>query len=99
MIDLGCSSRRCLLLRRVPEECPEEVRQLILECLDSRPSLRPSALQLVERLAAVPAGPAPPQPRRSADVVQRRGGRQAGAADAAGAGAPVAAEPAGAPVA
>ncbi|KAG7667074.1 putative serine/threonine-protein kinase [Nannochloris sp. 'desiccata'] len=39
---------------RVPEECPEEVRALVLECLETRPSMRPSALQIVERLQAVP---------------------------------------------
>ena len=45
---------------KVPEECPEEVRALILECLETRPSMRPSALQIVERLQAVPklSGPA-----------------------------------------
>lgn len=45
---------------RVPEECTEQVRQLILECLDSRPSKRPSALQIVERLRAMPLLTAPP---------------------------------------
>jgi Protein kinase domain len=35
---------------KVPEECPEEVRVLMLECLDTRPSRRPSAVQIVERL-------------------------------------------------
>jgi len=39
---------------RVPEECPEEVRALVLECLETRPSMRPSALRIVERLQAVP---------------------------------------------
>jgi hypothetical protein len=39
---------------RVPEECPAEVRELVLECLETRPSMRPSALQIVERLQAVP---------------------------------------------
>ena len=38
---------------KVPEECPPEVRALVLECLETRPSLRPSALQLVARLQAV----------------------------------------------
>lgn len=40
----------------VPEECPAEVRQLILECLEARPSLRPTALQLVERLGRAQGG-------------------------------------------
>jgi hypothetical protein len=35
---------------KVPEECPPEVRALVLECLETRPSLRPSAQQLVARL-------------------------------------------------
>ena len=40
---------------RVPEECPAAVRDLILECLETRPSRRPSALQIVQRLQALPA--------------------------------------------
>lgn len=40
--DAGC----LMLRRRVPDECPAEVRQLILECLETRPSRRPSALQV-----------------------------------------------------
>ena len=35
---------------RVPEECPEGIRSLILECLETRPSRRPTAQQIVERL-------------------------------------------------
>ena len=34
----------------VPEECPAAVRDLMLNCLDTRPSLRPSAVQIVEIL-------------------------------------------------
>lgn len=49
----------------VPSECPESVRILMLECLETRPSRRPSALQIVERLVAgggdpQEAGPAAP---------------------------------------
>ncbi|GAB4814550.1 hypothetical protein N2152v2_001596 [Parachlorella kessleri] len=44
---------------RVPEECPPEVRQLILECLETRPSRRPSALQVVQRLLSLPAAVPP----------------------------------------
>ena len=44
---------------RVPEECPAEVRALILECLETRPGRRPSALQIVERLRKVPVEPPP----------------------------------------
>ena len=43
----------------VPEEAPSEVRRLILQCLEARPSLRPTALQLVEQLSAAPAAPPP----------------------------------------
>lgn len=42
----------------VPTECPIELRKLILECLDSRPSIRPTAIQMVERLQLVPGNPA-----------------------------------------
>lgn len=51
---------------RVPEECPAEVRALMLECLETRPSQRPSALQLVERLRAMPDEAPSPVARRSA---------------------------------
>ncbi len=51
---------------RVPEECPPEVRALMLECLETRPSRRPSALQLVERLLAMPDEAALTAARRAA---------------------------------
>ncbi|PSC72792.1 Serine threonine-kinase CTR1 [Micractinium conductrix] len=35
---------------RVPQECPQAVAQLMTECLQENPMLRPSAAQLVERL-------------------------------------------------
>ena len=38
----------------VPDECSEDVRAVVLECLETRPSLRPSAQQIVERLQASP---------------------------------------------
>lgn len=41
---------------RVPEEVPEEVAQLINECLSYDPKLRPSAKQIYDRLQAS-AGP------------------------------------------
>lgn len=44
---------------RVPEECPAEVRELVLECLETRPSRRPGALRIAERLRALPSDPAP----------------------------------------
>ena len=43
----------------VPEECPEAVRNLILECLETRPSKRPSALKIIEILQSTPAGQVP----------------------------------------
>jgi hypothetical protein len=43
----------------VPEETPAAVRDLILECLEARPSRRPAALELVQRLAALPDSEAP----------------------------------------
>ncbi|KAL4529628.1 hypothetical protein Ndes2437B_g08800 [Nannochloris sp. 'desiccata'] len=49
---------------KVPEECPEQVRILMLQCLDTRPSRRPSALQIVERLKQSPADPPPGVPLR-----------------------------------
>uniref|UniRef100_A0A1D2A5N4 Protein kinase domain-containing protein n=2 Tax=Auxenochlorella protothecoides TaxID=3075 RepID=A0A1D2A5N4_AUXPR len=48
----------------VPSECPESVRTLILECLETRPTRRPSALQIVERLVA--GGGDPPEAGTSA---------------------------------
>jgi hypothetical protein len=46
---------------KVPEECPAELRSLILQCLDVKPKKRPSALQLVEKLKAISdTPPAPP---------------------------------------
>lgn len=43
----------------VPEECPAEVRDLILECLETRPSRRPAARDIVQRLDALRDAPAP----------------------------------------
>lgn len=44
---------------KVPEECPAELRSLILQCLDVKPKKRPSALQLVEKLNAISDKPPP----------------------------------------
>ena len=41
---------------RVPEEVPEEVAQLMNECLSYDPKMRPSAKQIYERLSAVQSG-------------------------------------------
>ena len=38
---------------RVPEEVPEEVAQLMNECLSYDPKMRPSAKEIYERLSAV----------------------------------------------
>lgn len=48
----------------VPRECPEEVRQLMLQCLDTRPSRRPSAKEIVEKLRELP-NEVPPEVARS----------------------------------
>lgn len=44
---------------RVPEDCPEEVRDIIRRCLDPDPNVRPTAAELVQLLTLAPA-PAPP---------------------------------------
>jgi serine/threonine protein kinase len=43
--------------RRVPDECPEELRSLMLDCLEHNPKRRPSAAQLVDRLRRMPVHP------------------------------------------
>ena len=43
------SNQRCCW-RRVPEECPAEVRDLIQHCLSLEPSQRPTAMQVYDRL-------------------------------------------------
>lgn len=74
---------------RVPEECPAEVRQLMLECLETRPSRRPTALQIVERLKQAPAQPPPGvevrPPRRASR--EEEGQKPASGAEAAAAAA------------
>jgi len=40
----------------VPKECPEEIRQLIADCMESDPSKRPTAEELVRRIQACPLG-------------------------------------------
>ncbi|GAB4820917.1 hypothetical protein N2152v2_007963 [Parachlorella kessleri] len=49
---------------RVPCECPSEVRDVILRCLEPNPADRPTAVQLIEWLQQAPdhtLGPAQPQ--------------------------------------
>ncbi len=38
---------------RVPEECPQEVADVIASCLDENPSNRPTARQIVDQLGAL----------------------------------------------
>lgn len=38
---------------RVPEECPQEVADVIANCLDENPSNRPSARDIIDQLGAV----------------------------------------------
>jgi serine/threonine protein kinase len=42
--------RGSLRAPRVPEECPQEVADLMMECLRLEPSQRPTASQVVQRL-------------------------------------------------
>ncbi len=75
----GCTGERTVRgqLRdvRVPEEAPPEVRDLILECLETCPAARPTAQQIVERLQALPRAPAEAgaasPPRRTSDESPR----------------------------
>ena len=38
---------------RVPEECPQEVANVIASCLDENPTNRPTARQVVDQLGAL----------------------------------------------
>lgn len=38
---------------RVPEECPQEVADVIASCLDENPTNRPTARQIVDQLGAL----------------------------------------------
>ncbi|KAI3437798.1 hypothetical protein D9Q98_000245 [Chlorella vulgaris] len=42
---------------RVPEECPAELRDLMLDCMEQNPRRRPSAAQLITRLRKIPVSP------------------------------------------
>lgn len=52
-----CINNQSLTLQysacRVPEECPQEVADVIASCLDENPSNRPSARDIVDQLGAV----------------------------------------------
>ncbi|KAI3429894.1 hypothetical protein D9Q98_010205 [Chlorella vulgaris] len=61
---------------RVPQECPQEARLLILQCLDASPSKRPTALQLVEQLTAIPATPPADMPPLQSSPAGPNGARQ-----------------------
>lgn len=52
---------RCCLGLRVPDEVPEDVAQLLNECLRYDPKERPSAKQIYDRLQATPGPPARPR--------------------------------------
>ena len=47
---------------RVPEECPWEVADLVLQCMHEVPTQRPTARELVERLTQLQQQQPPPQP-------------------------------------
>lgn len=78
----------------MPEEVPEEVAQLINECLSYDPKDRPSAKQIYDRLQATP-GPAPVRPRASAasEASSTGAANIAPAGSAAASATPVAAPP------
>ena len=40
-------------LYRVPEELPEAVNELMVQCMESDPKLRPDAKRIYDRLAAM----------------------------------------------
>lgn len=46
-----------LVACRVPEECPAELRDLMLDCMEQNPRRRPSAAQLITRLRKIPVSP------------------------------------------
>ncbi|BDA50936.1 probable serine/threonine-protein kinase DDB_G0267514 at C-terminar half [Coccomyxa sp. Obi] len=77
---------------RVPEEVPEEVAQLINECLSYDPKDRPSAKQIYDRLQATP-GPAPVRLRASASEASSTGAGSSAPAGSAAAAATSAAAP------
>lgn len=68
----------------VPQECPAAVRDLILECLETRPSRRPSALEIVQRLQALPGVSPAGSTAIRASPSPRAGASQTAAAAAAG---------------
>lgn len=43
----------CVSDCRVPEECPQEVADVIAMCLDENPSNRPSARDIVDQLGTL----------------------------------------------
>ena len=64
---LPCSEHvvdaRSLLWCSVPDECPEEVVQLIDACMLEDPEQRPSALDIIQAITAIPVTQRP-QPQR-----------------------------------
>jgi len=47
--------RGCLRLPQVPQECPQEVSDLMLQCTASDPKARPTTEELVQRLGKLAA--------------------------------------------
>ena len=56
--------RGLMLPLSVPEDCPQEVADLVADCMLGDPAERPSARKLVERLSAAARIPAPPAAER-----------------------------------
>ena len=69
---LPCLARRPASpsLCSVPDECPEEMLDILRRCLHPDPGLRPTAAELVQLLTLVPAPPA----QGAATPVRRRSG-------------------------
>jgi serine/threonine protein kinase len=85
---------------KVPEECPDELRKLMLDCLEQSAKRRPNAQQLIERLRKIPVSPlenaAPMPPMRSeaaAEVAATRRARAATSTSGSDAVTPTAAAP------
>lgn len=58
--------------RRVPEECPQAVANLISQCMDAEPAVRPSAKEVVSLLMQPDAVLARSLPNRRRSAPERK---------------------------